>query len=351
MASTLLEEQGTQEHEVPTPKAKVSSDDSAAQTVAANNQDASDFALKGIPESDFETNKDSIAPSRAAIILAVGIPPLGFLAGLILAVSMGGLNPWFIALVLGGWIATGLGITIGYHRLVAHRGFQTYGWVRAFWTAMGAMALEGCPLQWSTVHRKHHKHSDHEIDPHTPHKKEHGMWKGLLFAHLGWMFRQHTFVEDVNKFSPDLRKDPIVMFFHRTYSFWILMSLVIPIGIGYLIQPNLMGALYGLLLGGAARIFWTHHITWSINSVCHVFGSRPYHSKDKSTNNFLFGVLALGEGWHNNHHAFPNSARHGLRWWQFDLSWIVIRTMSMLGLAWDVKTPSERELQAKKVAT
>ena len=177
------------------------------------------------------------------------------------------------------------------------------------------------------------------------------MWKGLLFAHLGWMFRQHTFVEDVNKFSPDLRKDPIVMFFHRTYSFWILMSLVIPIGIGYLIQPNLMGALYGLLLGGAARIFWTHHITWSINSVCHVFGSRPYRSKDKSTNNFLFGVLALGEGWHNNHHAFPNSARHGLRWWQFDLSWIVIRTMSMLGLAWDVKTPSERELQAKKVAT
>lgn len=305
--------------------------------------------LKGIPSSSPSKLEKEIAPSRTAIIIAVGTPPLALVLGLILAVSLGGLNPWFIALVFGGWILTGLGITIGYHRLVAHRSFQTYGWVRAFWTAMGAMALEGCPLQWTTVHRKHHRHSDHEPDPHTPHKQAHGPIKGLFFAHLGWMFRQHTFVEDVNKYSPDLRKDAVVMFFHRTYLFWILVSLAIPTAIGYLIEPTWTGALLGLLFGGGARIFWTHHITWSINSVCHVFGSQSFNAKDKSTNNMLFGILALGEGWHNNHHAFPNSARHGLKWWQFDLSWIVIRCMHFLKLAWNIKLPSERELLAKKL--
>jgi stearoyl-CoA desaturase (delta-9 desaturase) len=309
------------------------------------------FELKGIPTTDFKTSPDSIAPSRLAVSLAVGLPPVGLVIGLVLAVQYGGLNPWFIGLALGGWIATGLGITIGYHRLIAHRAFQTHSWLRAFWTALGAMALEGCPLQWSTVHRKHHQHSDLERDPHTPYKKGHGWLQGFFFSHLGWMFRQHTFVEDVNKFSADLRKDPVIMFFHKTYLYWILMSVAIPIGIGYLIEPTMLGALYGLLFGAALRIFWTHHITWSINSVCHIFGSRPYQTKDKSTNNLLFGILALGEGWHNNHHAFPNSARHGLKWWQFDLSWVVIRMMSWCGLAWKVKTPSVKELQSKTITS
>ncbi|MEE2641382.1 MAG: fatty acid desaturase [Planctomycetota bacterium] len=307
------------------------------------------FALKGVPSSVELEQPGSIAPSKLAIVMAVGFPPLGMAIGMVLAVTVGGLSPWFLALVLGGWVATGLGITVGYHRMVAHRSFKTHGWVRAFWMALGAMALEGCPLQWSTVHRKHHKHSDQEVDPHTPYKKGHGLWKGLFFSHIGWMFRQHTFVEDINRFSPDLRKDPVVMFFHRTYVYWILLSALIPMFIGYLIQPNWLGVVYGLLFGAGARLLWTHHITWSINSVCHVFGSRPFESKDKSTNNFLFGILALGEGWHNNHHAFPNSARHGLWWWQFDLSWVVIRSLKFAGLVWDVKTPSSRELQSRSV--
>ncbi|MDG2469077.1 MAG: fatty acid desaturase [Pirellulaceae bacterium] len=303
--------------------------------------------LSRIPTVDHQKNPDSIAPSRLAIILAVGGPPLALGIGLAWAVSTGGLNPMFIALIFGGWIATGLGITVGYHRMVAHRGFETHDWVRAFWRAMGTMALEGCPLQWSTVHRKHHKHSDQDLDPHTPHKKNHGWLKGLFFSHLGWMFQQHTFVEDVEKFSPDLRKDRVVMFFHRTYVYWILLSIMIPVGIGYLIEPTWRGALFGFLFGAGARIFWTHHITWSINSVCHIFGSQPFTAKDYSRNNFLFGVLAFGEGWHNNHHAFPNSARHGLKWWQIDLSWVVIRTMSLVGLAWNVKTPSKKEIISK----
>lgn len=291
---------------------------------------------------------ESAAPSRTAVALAVAIPPVGLLLGLGIAVAMGGLNPWFIALIFGGWILTGLGITVGYHRLVAHRAFATHSWVRAIWTAFGAMALEGSPLQWSAVHRKHHRFSDDETDPHTPHKHDHGFWKGFFFSHLGWMFRQHTDKKDVIRYCPDLLQDRVTMFFHRTYLFWILASVAIPMGIGWLIQPSWMGVLYGLLFGAGARIFWTHHITWSINSVCHIFGSRPYESRDKSTNNFLFGVLALGEGWHNNHHAFPNSARHGLKWWQFDLSWIVIKSMKLTGLAWDLKTPSQRELAAKQ---
>ena len=351
MASTLLKESGTNHPKVGSKNKKRSLRGSPNKKQAdpkKTTKHESETKFKGIPTSNPVGPEKEIAPSRTAIILAVGTPPIGLILGLILAVTMGGLNPWFIALVFGGWIATGLGITIGYHRLVAHRSFQTYGFVRAFWTAMGAMALEGCPLQWSTVHRKHHRHSDHEADPHTPHKEEHGFWKGLFFAHVGWMFRQHTFIEDVRKYSPDLCKDKVVMFFHRTYMFWILLSLAIPTFIGYLIEPTWLGATYGFLFGAGARLFWTHHITWSINSVCHVFGSRPYNAKDKSTNNFLFGILALGEGWHNNHHAFPNSARHGLRWWQFDLSWVVIRTMKLLGLAWNLKTPGPRELQAKK---
>lgn len=364
MASTLIDETGSWERDVPANAFEFQSEkeqdtlhpqvepnlNDAESNDAESNDAKSNSTLVGIPSVDYEQHGDSIAPSRTAIIMAVGIPPLAFVIGLSLAIYYGGINPWFIALVFGGWIATGLGITIGYHRLIAHRAFQTYGWMRAFWGALGAMALEGCPLQWSTVHRKHHKHSDQEADPHTPHKESHGWLQGLLFSHLGWMFGQHTFVEDVNKFSPDLRKDPIVMFFHRTYSFWILASVAIPIGIGYLIEPTLLGAFYGLLFGAGARILWTHHITWSINSVCHVFGSRPYQSKDHSTNNPVFGILAFGEGWHNNHHAFPNSARHGLKWWQFDLSWMVIKCMSWVGLAWKVNTPSERELNSKKVS-
>ena len=346
MATSLLNEKGTSSSR---DKTSLKSETVKPTPASVPAKPASSTDLNRIPSMNPSEELKEIAPSRTAIILAVGLPPVGLIVGLILAVTMGGLNPWFIALMLGGWIATGLGITIGYHRLVAHRSFQTYGWVRAFWTALGAMALEGCPLQWSTVHRKHHRHSDHEPDPHTPHKKDHGPLKGLFFAHLGWMFRQHTFVEEVVRYSPDLRKDPVVMFFHRTYVLWILLSLAIPTLIGYLIEPTWLGAAYGLLLGGAARIFWTHHITWSINSVCHVFGTQSYNAKDKSTNNFLFGILALGEGWHNNHHAFPNSARHGLKWWQFDLSWIVISGMKFLGLAWDLKTPSERELRAKEL--
>lgn len=313
-----------------------------SQVGTLNSNDAASVAdLRRIP------TKDTVAPSKLAIILAVGLPPAVFIGGLIMAVVWGGVNPWFVALVFGGWIATGLGITVGYHRMVAHRSFQTYGWVRAFWIAMGAMALEGCPLQWSTVHRKHHKHSDEESDPHTPHKEGHGWFQGLFFSHVGWMFRQHTFLDEVEKFSPDLRTDPIVMFFHRTYVYWIALSVAIPVGIGLLIQPTVMGAVYGFCFGAGFRIFWTHHVTWSINSVCHVFGARPYKSKDHSRNNFLFGILALGEGWHNNHHAFPNSARHGLKWWQFDLSWVVIRTMSLLGMVWNVKTPSKKEMLSK----
>lgn len=290
---------------------------------------------------------DSVAPSKTAIVIAVGLPPVAMLGGLILAIIYGGISAWFIPLILGGWVVTGLGITVGYHRLVAHRAFATHGWLRAFWLAVGAMALEGCPLQWSTVHRKHHKHSDENDDPHTPHKEHHGWFQGLFFSHLGWMFRQHTFIEDVKKFSPDLQNDPLVMFFHRTYRYWILLSVFIPVAIGYMIDPTVRGALLGLCLGAGARIFLTHHITWSINSVCHVFGAQPYKSKDHSRNNMLFGILAFGEGWHNNHHAFPNSARHGLKWWQFDLSWIIIRSMALCGLAWNVKTPTNREMELK----
>jgi stearoyl-CoA desaturase (delta-9 desaturase) len=246
------------------------------------------------------------------------------------------------------YMISAIGITIGYHRYFTHRAFQTHRAVEAILAIFGSMAFEGPVLKWVANHRCHHKHSDRPGDPHSPHEHGEGvvnMLKGMWHAHVGWIFNPDP--ENQAQYVPDLSSDRLLRWISQSWTVWAALGLVLPAFIGGIITLTWQGAVLGFLWGGLARVFLVHHVTWSVNSVCHIWGSRPFRSHDHSRNNFIFGVLALGEGWHNNHHAFPTSARHGLRWWQIDASWWMIKAASWVGLVWDVKVPSEQK-QAMK---
>jgi len=223
-----------------------------------------------------------------------------------------------LALLVAFNLLAGLGVTVGYHRMLTHRSFQPHPVVKFIFLAFGSMAVEGPALEWAATHIKHHAHSDREGDPHSP-------VEGFWHAHMGWLFNRSF--ADPNIYCRNLVRDPIVVFVSRTFIFWVILSLAIPFAIG---------GWTGLLWGGLVRIFLTHHITWSVNSVCHTFGKREFETRDQSRNEWIVGLLGLGEGWHNNHHAFPRSAFHGLHWWQFDLSGYVIWTLERVGLVRDV---------------
>ena len=290
---------------------------------------------------------------KIAMTIAVFGPFLGFVS-LIAYAWMYGLMSWFyLTLLIGGWLLSGLGITIGFHRLLSHRSFDSYRWVKAMWMAFGALAVEGSPIQWCAIHRKHHQFSDMYGDPHSPKLHGEGWWnafRGFVYAHTGWLFSGLWESVEQEKYVPDLLQDRLLVAVDKAYYLWVIASLAIPAVIAGVVMQSWTGVWLGFLWGGLARIFMTHHITWSINSICHIFGSKEFEAGDDSRNNVLFGILGHGEGWHNNHHAFPTSARHGLKWWQFDLSWYIIRGMELVGLAWDVRVPSDRAQASKRLA-
>ena len=211
-----------------------------------------------------------------------------------------------------------LGVTVGYHRMLTHRSFRPHPVVKFLLLVLGSMSIEGPALQWAATHIKHHALSDREGDPHSP-------VEGFFHAHIGWMFSDDE--SDPNVYCRNLVNDRMVVFVSRTFLLWSILAFVIPFAIG---------GWTGLLWGGLVRIFLTHHVTWSVNSVCHTFGKRAYETRDRSRNEWVVGLLGFGEGWHNNHHAFPRSAFHGLHWWQFDLSGYTIWALERLGLAHDV---------------
>jgi stearoyl-CoA desaturase (delta-9 desaturase) len=282
---------------------------------------------------------------------AVVLPFVGCLAAIILAWQWGFMGWLYVAMLVVGWLVTGLGITIGFHRLLTHRSFDTYRWVKMFWMMCGALSVEGSPLVWCAVHRRHHEASDQTGDPHSPHLHGSGLWnslRGLWFAQTGWLFTGYWSSPDLQRYVPDLLADKALVRVDKLYYLWVIASLAIPTAIGGLATLSWRGALLGLVWGGLVRIFVTHHITWSINSICHVFGRQEYEAHDQSRNNLLCGLLGHGEGWHNNHHAFPTSARHGLAWWQLDTSWLIIRGMELVGLAWNVRLPTPQQLAAKR---
>jgi stearoyl-CoA desaturase (delta-9 desaturase) len=251
------------------------------------------------------------------------------------------------------YLATGLGITVGFHRLLTHRSFQAKPWVRGTLAALGSAAIEGPVISWVADHRKHHAFSDQEGDPHSPHAEFgggfRGALRGLAHAHVGWLFI-HTQRANKARYAPDLIKDPQVAFVERTFLLWVFLGLAIPFALGGLIGGSLHSALTGLLWGGLVRVLLLHHVTYSINSLCHFFGRRRFDTGDESRNLAWLAPLSLGEAWHNNHHAFPTSAAHGLRRWEVDVSAGVIWLLERTGLAWNVvRVPRER--QARKALT
>jgi stearoyl-CoA desaturase (delta-9 desaturase) len=237
------------------------------------------------------------------------------------------------------YLVTGLGVTVGFHRLLTHRSFKTGPVVRGVLAAMGSAAIEGPAISWVADHRKHHAFSDRPGDPHSPHV-DHGVgWtgalRGLVHAHVGWLFR-HDQRGARARYAPDLMADPVIRFVDRTFVLWVFAGLGLAFGLGVAIGGSVAAGLTGLLWGGAVRVFVLHHVTYSINSICHAFGRRGFRTSDESRNVFWLALPSLGESWHNNHHAFPTSARHGLGRWQLDPSAAVIRALEACGLAWDV---------------
>jgi stearoyl-CoA desaturase (Delta-9 desaturase) len=261
------------------------------------------------------------------------------------------LHPSDIAVFLIMYVATGLGVTVGFHRLLTHRAFKTSAPVRGLFAALGSIAIEGPVISWVADHRKHHAFSDKPGDPHSPHV-DHGVGlrgalRGLVHAHMGWLFI-HTQRGARQRYAPDLMRDPVVSFVHRTFLLWVAVSFALPFGLGWLIGGTLETALTALLWGGLVRIFVLHHVTYSINSWCHFAGRRRFNTKDESRNVLWLAIPSFGESWHNNHHAFPTSARHGMRTWEVDPSAMVIWLLEKTGLAWDVVRVSE-ERQARKL--
>jgi stearoyl-CoA desaturase (delta-9 desaturase) len=280
-------------------------------------------------------------------LVAVVAPFLGLVAA---AISLWGRGfSWVnLGLLLGMYALTALGITVGFHRLFSHRAFETNRVIQFLLAALGSMAAEGPLLKWVALHRCHHQYSDQPDDPHSPHqhgRSLRGLLRGLWHAHVGWVFEADP--SDLPRYVKDLSQSRLLRTASALFPLWVAIGLLIPAALGALLTGTWMGAVFGLLWGGLARIFLVHHVTWSVNSVCHLWGCRPFRTNDHSRNNFLFGVLALGEGWHNNHHAFPTSARHGLRWWQIDMSYWVIRALALLGLARKVVLPARRLLTTR----
>jgi stearoyl-CoA desaturase (Delta-9 desaturase) len=248
------------------------------------------------------------------------------------------------------YVLTGLGVTVGFHRHLTHRSFKAKRAVRAVLAALGSAAIEGPVISWVADHRKHHAFSDRAGDPHSPHVGHGDGWggalRGLLHAHVGWLFR-HDQRGARARYAPDLLKDPTIRVIDRTFLIWALAGLALAFGLGTAIGTSVEAGLTGLLWGGAVRLFVVHHVTYSVNSICHVFGRRRFATGDESRNVAWLALPSMGEAWHNNHHAFPTSARHGLRPWEIDLSGLVIRGLEACGLAWDVVRVSPNRQRRK----
>jgi stearoyl-CoA desaturase (delta-9 desaturase) len=285
-------------------------------------------------------------------LLGVGLPPAALVVAIILLWHRA-IGPRELAILAVGYVLTALGITLGYHRHFTHRSFQTSTPVRAALAIIGSMALEGSVITWVADHRKHHAFTDQEGDPHSPHLSGPGLVgavKGLWHAHCGWLFETVGTAER-ERFAPDLMKDRTIRVIDKLFALWIFLSLAIPAAVGYLIGGTLWSAVTALLWGGLVRIFLLHHVTWSINSVCHFFGKRRFSVADESRNVFWLAPLSMGEAWHHNHHAFPTSAFHGLKLGErlADPTGLMILALERVGLVWNVVRVSP-ERQAAKLA-
>jgi stearoyl-CoA desaturase (delta-9 desaturase) len=287
------------------------------------------------------------AIQRYANLGAVVVP---FIAFLIAAVTLWNdmIGATDLGLMVFMHLLTGFGITVGFHRMLTHRAFQASKPVEYTFAILGSMAVQGPVIAWVADHRKHHAFTDQEGDPHSPHVGHGSGLKGLWHAHIGWLMSEQGRAE-FRKYAPDLCEDKGMRRISRNFLFFVALTLMVPFVLGFVLHGfELKGALTALLWAGFVRIFFLHHVTWSINSVCHFFGRRRFDIEDESTNVAWLAIPSLGESWHHNHHAFPRSAEQGLKRLEFDLSGLVIRGLERVGLVWNVVRISP-ERQASKL--
>jgi stearoyl-CoA desaturase (delta-9 desaturase) len=286
---------------------------------------------------------------RLTNLAGVVVPFVGVLVAIVLLWNRA-VDATDLAILVVMYMLTAAGVTIGFHRLLTHRAFQTYPWLEHTFAVLGSLSVQGSVMDWVADHRKHHAFTDVEGDPHSPHVGHGSGLSGLWHSHVGWLLETQG-QSDWKKFAPDLYEDPGMRSIGRRFPLLALASLLIPAAAGFVLHGfTAEGALRGLVWGGLVRIFFVHHITWSVNSVCHFFGSRRFDVDDHSTNVGWLALFSLGESWHHNHHAFPRSAFHGLRWYEFDPSGLIILLMARLGLAWNVVRITPERQRARVLA-
>ncbi|MEU8436391.1 fatty acid desaturase [Streptomyces sp. NPDC029216] len=285
---------------------------------------------------------------QVALLLFITVPFVALLAAVPLAWGWG--VSWLdLGLMVFMYFLACHGITIGFHRYFTHGSFKAKRPLRIVLAVMGSLAVEGPLVRWVADHRKHHKYSDHEGDPHSPWRFGEtlpALLKGLWWAHIGWLFDEEQ--TDQQKYAPDLIKDPAIRRISRDFVYWTVLSLAIPPLVGGLVTMSWWGAFTAFFWGSLVRVALLHHVTWSINSICHAVGKRPFRSRDRSGNVWWLAVLSCGESWHNLHHADPTSARHGVLRGQVDSSARLIRWFELAGWASDVRWPSESRIDARR---
>ncbi|MFN2588025.1 MAG: acyl-CoA desaturase [Actinomycetota bacterium] len=297
------------------------------------------------------TLEPKVARLQRRLVLVVTIVPfLGFLAA-VWSLWGTGLTALDASLLAAMYVTTGLGVTVGFHRYLTHQGFEAAPWLRAALAITGSMAIQGPVIRWVADHRRHHAFSDQPGDPHSPHLDEgpglKGVLKGLWHAHIGWFFDEEQ--TSAKRWAPDLVKDPMMRRIDALFPLWAFLSFALPPAVGGAVTGTFGGAVSAFLWGSLARIFFLHHVTWSVNSICHFYGNRPYKTTDYSTNNWPLAIVSFGESWHNNHHAFPTSAVHGIERRQLDVSGILIRLLQRLRVVRDVKVVTPKQLAGKRV--
>jgi stearoyl-CoA desaturase (Delta-9 desaturase) len=287
---------------------------------------------------------------RIANLTGVVLPFVGVIAAIVLLWNRA-VDLTDVGILVVSYLVTAIGVTVGFHRLLTHRAFATYPWLERTFAVMGSMSVQGSVMDWVADHRKHHAHTDVEGDPHSPHVGHGSGVAGLWHAHTGWLLETQG-QADWRKYARDLYDDPAMRSIGRRFPLLVAISLVVPTLAGFVLHGfTASGALQGFVWGGLVRIFLVHHVTWSVNSICHFFGKRRFEIDDRSTNVAWLAVLSLGESWHHNHHAFPRSAMHGLRRWEVDPSAWIIGALERIGLAWNViRIPPERQIAKATIA-
>ncbi len=255
-----------------------------------------------------------------------------------------------VAIALVFYYISGLGVTVGFHRYLTHGSFKAKPWLRATLAVAGSLAIEMSPIKWVAAHRRHHQYSDQDGDPHSPWRfgeSKRGLAKGFVWAHMGWLFERDR--SSNSRFAPDLVADPVMRRLEHLFPLLVIVTMAAPAIIGGLVTWSWQGALTAFFWGSLVRVGLLHHVTWSINSVCHIVGEQPFRSNDKATNFWPLAILSFGESWHNLHHADPTCARHGVLRGQLDISARTIWIFEKFGWVYDVRWPKAERLEAKRV--